>query len=453
MSQRLSRPFLTLETLLSTLGVFASVAISGLGAVWGHNHGLTPLFFAGVAGMTLSLGPLAFAAGRRTWPRGALRVALALSGMLAVFLGFESLLALQRPGAEDRNLSPITTYDGARADPGGFRRWWSFHIESFLRLPIFRPDSRGKNPFELVPGATANYHDSSIRINALGFRGDELSDAAEGKYRIVALGESTTFGITILSEYRPWPDLLEDRINERFACARPVEVINAGVPGWTLANQLGRLDDVILPLQPDLLLSYHGYNGFHFFFQNLPEMVVDEADLPRERPSRLLSLAERSYRVWRLRQRFAAAGRAGEHPPNEFTSPDALSDSVYAELYEQLVARAQQRGIPVALASFNMAIDPDSPEAAVRFYESLFPDARVRMHANAFHNRLVREIARQRGALFVEATTGLGGTYRDHYTDIVHLNQPGRERLADNFLLGLTDLLQQAPQLRCRPQS
>jgi hypothetical protein len=60
------------------------------------------------------------------------------------------------------------------------------------------------------------------------------------------------------AEDRPWPEVLEGAIRERFECAAPVQVVNAGVPGWTLANQIARLEQDIIPLAPDLIVSYHG---------------------------------------------------------------------------------------------------------------------------------------------------------------------------------------------------
>jgi hypothetical protein len=46
---------------------------------------------------------------------------------------------------------------------------------------------------------------------------------------------------------KPWPELLEQFIHERLKPKRPVEVINAGIPAFTLPDSLTRLGSDILP--------------------------------------------------------------------------------------------------------------------------------------------------------------------------------------------------------------
>src|ERR1035438_2587865 len=67
--------------------------------------------------------------------------------------------------------------------------------------------------------------------------------------------KSTTFGCTLGQEDKPWPEVFEQMIRERLKPLRPVEVINAGVPGYTLEDNLHRLAKDVLPLKPDTLGS------------------------------------------------------------------------------------------------------------------------------------------------------------------------------------------------------
>ena len=92
-----------------------------------------------------------------------------------------------------------------------------------------------------------------------------------------------------------------------FECAAPVQVINAGVPGWTLANNLARLDADIWPLDPDLIVSYHGYNGFPYLIREIPGLRVGATPATPARPSALLRRLERSLRVSLFRRRYRAA--------------------------------------------------------------------------------------------------------------------------------------------------
>src|SRR5262249_14207955 len=126
------------------------------------------------------------------------------------------------------------------------------------------PDPRGIQPFVFRPNTTGRFFDGSIRINNLGFRGRDIEPDKAGRFRVFALGESPTFGATIHSGDRAWPEVLQSLIEFRLRCARPVEVINAGADAYELENNIKRLRSDIVALKPDVMLSYHGINGRRF---------------------------------------------------------------------------------------------------------------------------------------------------------------------------------------------
>jgi hypothetical protein len=259
----------------------------GVGAVaWGHAASSGWAFYGGVSALIAALGPGAFAAGRGRWPAAVMRACSASALVLLVFVAIE--LAWSVAAAVPRTDEEVPkkwdwSYAESRANPRQFLRWWNYVVEHFHGLPVIMPDPSGRNPYVLKPGSEMMEGESRVRINSLGFRGPEISRDKGSAYRIVALGESTTLGFTWLATDRPWPEVLEERIRTELSCDARVEVVNAGVPGWTLGNQLSRLDADILPLHPDLVVTYHGYNGFQYFFTELPEMVVERAPAAVER--------------------------------------------------------------------------------------------------------------------------------------------------------------------------
>jgi lysophospholipase L1-like esterase len=298
----------------------------------------------------------------------------------------------------------------------------------------------------LTPGASFTRHQSLVRINQLGFRGPDINREKGERFRIVAIGESTTFGMTMLANDRTWPDVLEARIRDGYDCSTPVQVINAGVPGWSISNQLKRLPHDILPLEPDLILSYHGYNGFEIFLHPLPSVRVHAPPNPPDRPSRILETIERGVRLWWFRRRYRAARAL------EITDVDVDPlRSLYARHYLSLVEMGRDRGVETVLATFNMAVNEDSPEEVIHFYEALVPDVRARIVANQIHTRIVRAVGRHLDVRVIDASAGLDGAYGDAYIDIAHYSQAGRERLAANLLSGLREVLTTHPRLRCVP--
>ncbi len=95
--------------------------------------------------------------------------------------------------------------------------------------------------------------------NALGLRGAEVGERRAGEVRILSLGESTTFG-SRLSLAATYSARLETALAARWE--RPVRVINAGVPGYTLFQGVVWLEREGVALDPDAVLVYFGFNDF-----------------------------------------------------------------------------------------------------------------------------------------------------------------------------------------------
>jgi len=93
-----------------------------------------------------------------------------------------------------------------------------------------------------------------FQIDGHGFRTPEFSDRKPpGTLRIVVTGDSTTFALGVLEEQR-WSSVLRRALAGLFGDVQPIEVINAGVPGYsTLQNRL-QIQRDLLPLQPDLII-------------------------------------------------------------------------------------------------------------------------------------------------------------------------------------------------------
>ena len=396
-------------------------------------------FFAGCAVLAVALW-LASARARRD--DAALRAFALHTALLLVvsIVGLEPWLRWRAREAAAHPIAPAYSFQAAQADPVAFRRWAEAYRKEWERtFPLYlRPDPRGVNPMVTIPGARFKFFDAPHQINSLGFRGPEFELAKGNHFRIVAIGESTTFGATIAAGDRPWPEVLEERIARELRCDEPVQVVNAGMPGWTLANQLARLKEDIWPLEPDLLLAYHGYNGFPYLIHELPEISVGQAPSAPERPSRLLRGLENAVRIrWFLRRY-----RAAQDVDERVLETD-LHGSHYAELYRKLVFGTRAMKIPLVLSTFNLAVKSDSPEEVVRFYELMFPDVRARVLANRLHTRLVKETGAEYDVTVIDTSRDVDGHWEDAFIDPMHLTQTGRERLARNLFEGLLPILRE----------
>ncbi len=111
--------------------------------------------------------------------------------------------------------------------------------------------------WSLTPGGVDS--NGVLKLNSHGLRGPEISEEKKNEYRILSLGESSTFAGRAAYEdcYSARLQKLLGRIN-----GRRVRVINAGVPGYTLFQGYQYLVHRGLEFKPDAVLLYFGYNDF-----------------------------------------------------------------------------------------------------------------------------------------------------------------------------------------------
>ena len=92
-----------------------------------------------------------------------------------------------------------------------------------------------------------------VTVNNLGLRGRDLSPAkTPGATRVLCLGDSYTFGAYV-DDTETWPAQLEEILKER-SSGREVEVVNGGISGFTIVDELDFLKEHGLDLQPDVVV-------------------------------------------------------------------------------------------------------------------------------------------------------------------------------------------------------
>lgn len=108
-----------------------------------------------------------------------------------------------------------------------------------------------------------NYTNGQTSHNSLGYRSEEFPlEKPDGVFRIVALGGSSTYDVSIESNEDIFTAQLEKRLKEEYGY-EDVQVINAGVPGYNSWEILVNLEFRVLDLDPDLVIIYEGTNDVH----------------------------------------------------------------------------------------------------------------------------------------------------------------------------------------------
>jgi lysophospholipase L1-like esterase len=391
------------------------------------------------AGLLATLAVLALC---RWWFRWGTAGAQTLTTLILLLVGLPVVdLVLQpqsRLAVRPETCRLYYSYNASQGDPEAYAHWEEFYTLQWDRLgkDIFAPIPNGHPPFRLRPGSHGRLMSCPISINSLGFRGPEISASKGDAYRIVALGESTTFGMTLQPEDKPWPEVLEQIIRQHLKTRRPVQVINAGVPAYSLQDNLNRLPLEILPLQPDMIISYHGANGFNMLDSSVLPPLGPTPPVYQERPIKLAAEAEHRLRM--LLFRYHARRREGSTMPPG-AQPMA---SQYAAAYRQLIQCARTNHIRLALANFSMAINQASDPKVIDFYQGGGSRAAYGFRrANAIHSLIVRQLAAEHPEIcFVDTHPHLDGEH-EKFIDLIHFTGEGDRQLATNIFNGIRDIL------------
>lgn len=216
--------------------------------------------------------------------------------------------------------------------------------------PLFAPDPLLF--WRLRPGATMS--DEDLRVNRDGLRGPELGEKRADTLRLACLGDSTTFGFKV-AEADSYPARLAQLLAEDYR----VEVLNAGVPGYSTLQGLRFLEREVLTLRPDVLVVGLGAND------------LLEAAKPDSR-QRLYHPLTFALRNWLLRRNLTRllAGWFGDAPPENDGQTTRVPELETTDNLRSIAAQAKAHG---AEAFFFLPVYAGSPDLTL--HGILLPEA------------------------------------------------------------------------------
>ena len=267
-------------------------------------------------------------------------------------------------------------------------------------------------------------------------RTERLRPRGEVRWRALALGGSTTFGERLEREEETWVHVLEQRL--RAAHGGGVDVVNGGVGGYTLVENLVHYTTLLTHLEPDVVIVYAGINDVHPRLHD-PAMTLDyssywkpwraeETLLPE--PPRLLGSSS-TYRLYYLLRyvegarlggiQGAASSPASGEPAANLAHNDA---TVFARDLENLArfVLAQGRRVAIVPQYFSPRNEGDA----------LFA------RALAEHNAVCEQVATKLHVPFARRIVEPGLFADDDTFDNCHFDARGSEKMAaaiERFLL------------------
>jgi lysophospholipase L1-like esterase len=123
---------------------------------------------------------------------------------------------------------------------------------------LMRPDR--ELFWSLRPDTRTTWRRTQVSVNHQGTRGADIAPKQPGEFRILSLGESTTFGVNV-SDDETYSARLEQALRQAEP-GRRITVINAGVSAYSSFQSVLFLEERGFAFQPDLVLFYHELNDY-----------------------------------------------------------------------------------------------------------------------------------------------------------------------------------------------
>ena len=283
-----------------------------------------------------------------------------------------------------------------------------------------------------------------IAVNRWGLRGPNISrKKPAGVTRIAILGGSSVFGYFV-NDGQEAARVLEQTLDKP---GRAVQVLNAGVPGYNLFQTLGRFEERVAPLEPDIVILYLGWNDLPYICSEQPKEMrhqirpIAPAYERRLGQSTLYGLIK--YRLWGVSPPALLPRRVGQAIPTD------AGRRCFRENLDRLADAIQRSGATMLVSAQCMAARDDvSPE----LQQLLFRDnpkraARMGERLTGLGDLLrstLQKFARERSAPFVDLNQTIAADMT-MLRDYVHLTVLGEQELAAHWALELEPLLRGRP--------
>lgn len=226
----------------------------------------------------------------------------------------------------------------------------------------------------LRPSAAIVGSDATIETNSYGLRSPEIPlERAPNSIRIAIVGASTVMGTDTSSNQEISAYVLERELTNRHPRAK-VDVINAGILGFTLAEEKKMIEELVTLFKPDVIILYTGFNDISGYCDD--DAAADNA--PKAHPLNKVSLPRWVLSYQLLLKNTPRARETAVKPLNAKVVAE-LNTGPYETDLSALVASAKKHAAHVLLSTNARSFRRDMPRdeqmalsTTARFYNSCF---------------------------------------------------------------------------------
>lgn len=306
-----------------------------------------------------------------------------------------------------------------------------------------------------TPGFEVAGKKMHVRINSLGFRGDEFQlKKPAGTMRIAVLGASTTFNMEVSSNHATWPHRLQEKLSSAYP-GRRFEVVNAALGGYVAADNLKNLRGRVLPLEPDMVIHYEAHNEI---VKDTGELAVAQGLIGQAgRPRWVSRLSSWSLLFDLAYKNTAMLVRARDTTSRKIDRVPRDLPARYIGVLDQMRQELEARQIAFVPSTFivkyrrNQDRATQVANADVDFYYMPWMSIDGMLDAMDVYNQAILDFARSHDLPVVDDRHAIPPD-AEHFTDCMHLADRGADAMAERFFryLRSSGLLERhtAPALR-----
>jgi len=220
-----------------------------------------------------------------------------------------------------------------------------------------------------MPGASITFLDKPLTVNRWGMRDrDTTREKPPGTYRIAVLGPSHVMGSGV-ADGETFPDVLEERLNQAAgpACPLRFEVLNFGVAGYSLLQDLATLDDRVFDFQPDAVFITDSPRAVEPIIAQLSNRVYRHVEIPYPtladllRESGVTALGDEGIAVpfHAARSLLGAAGVKTRMPWSEAERRLRMKgDALVDWSFTAIAATLRRHDVPAVFVALDNVVDP-----------------------------------------------------------------------------------------------
>jgi len=268
--------------------------------------------------------------------------------------------------------------------------------------------------------------------NSLGLRNKEITTKKDGVFRILFLGDSLiwTGGTSSGEQYT---QVIENNLNRLLKSKQKIEVINAGIPGYTTYQEMEFLKVYGLDMEPDMVILGFVFNDLFYKYLHKPteKSFLDtepQAELNRfDTDSSIGSIFAKSYLAHsivyiqeRIRNKLAKRPYLSfEHRKDFYLAWKPYGWKHSETLITEMKQILNKKGIQFNIITFPISSQVDKTILSFNEKYVLYPQSKI------------KKIAEKNNIPFYDLTKSIqdNGDLK-LYKDYLHFNKKGNDVIA-----------------------